>query len=146
MSGDRTRVCLLPDPNAIGVARAVVREAARGLRHEVLEDAVLLTSELVTNAIRHGGSHIELTADAEPGILVVAVYDDGTAFRVGDLGRPRPEAVSGRGLGMVHRVAHAWGVRDGDGAHGKTVWFRLGGADGYRGPGPAKQDDSATGG
>src|SRR5690606_17099218 len=112
-------------PDSIARARDIVREVAASLSVPLAEDAVLLTSEVVTNAIRHGGDRIELVAEADgDGRITVAVYDDGGAFQVGDLTPPPPEVPSGRGLQMVQRVARVWGVRDGS-QGGKTVWFRL---------------------
>lgn len=127
MGSEAMRVCLPPELGSIGFARTLVREAAQGMESEVVEDAVLLTSELVTNAIQHGGSRIELVTDTDHEQLVVAVYDDGDAFRSegGERALPGVTATSGRGLRMVHRVARSWGVDTDDDAHGKTVWFRL---------------------
>lgn len=114
-------------PASIGRARVFVRDTAGGLGPGLVEDAVLLTSELVTNAVRHGGANIALSTESGPDYLVVSVHDDGGRFLVGDLVAPPPHVASGRGLQMVHRVAGRWGVRnDDDPDGGKTVWFCLG--------------------
>ena len=88
----------------------------------VLDEAQLLVTELVANAVSHGGPPItlRLTCDATPG-MVVAVSD----------GSPRApvqrdasaEATSGRGVALVDLLSEAWGVEVGEA--GKTVWFRL---------------------
>lgn len=83
--------------------------------------AVLLTSELVTNAIRHGNSPILLRAGLVHGRLRVEVVDhavDGVAIR-----RAQDEDEDGRGLQLVDVLADSWGwspIRN-----GKHVWFEL---------------------
>jgi hypothetical protein len=81
---------------------------------------VLVVSELVTNALRHGTGTITLRITREPHGLVVEVADAGHG--VVKL-IPRSDAEDGRGWGLriVDRLADDWGVRV-SGAH---VWFRL---------------------
>jgi anti-sigma regulatory factor (Ser/Thr protein kinase) len=89
-------------------------------------DAVLLTSELVTNAILH-------TASGKDGKVVVTVYRADTRVRVEvrDDGSDHVPAVSeqdqaeesGYGLGLVELTAHCWGYRGG--RRGRIVWFML---------------------
>jgi len=89
-------------------------------------DAVLLTSELVTNAITH-------TASGRGGKVVVTVYRAATRVRieVRDGGSEQVPAVcsydkaeeSGYGLGLVDLIAHCWGYRGGQ--RGRIVWFML---------------------
>jgi anti-sigma regulatory factor (Ser/Thr protein kinase) len=84
------------------------------------EDARLVVSELVTNAILHAGTDIELT---------VSVRSDAVRIEVTDLGGGVPrcgaveEATSGRGLPIVEALGGRWGVLQ-LGA-GKTVWCEL---------------------
>jgi anti-sigma regulatory factor (Ser/Thr protein kinase) len=89
------------------------------------DDAVLLTSELVTNAITH-------TASGRGGKVVVTVYRADTRVRVEvrDDGSEQVPAVSydkteesGYGLGLVDLIAHSWGYRGGQ--RGRIVWFML---------------------
>ncbi len=92
----------------------------------VSDDAVLLTSELVTNAITH-------TASGKGGKVTVTEYRADTRVRieVRDDGsdeipvvRPRGDARdSGYGLGLVELMAHRWGHRGG--RRGRIVWFML---------------------
>jgi anti-sigma regulatory factor (Ser/Thr protein kinase) len=114
---------LQPTPDAPATARAAVRDVCVDrCQPAVTADAELLTSELVTNAVVHG-----------TGIVTVAVEcdADGVAVAVGDESETRParrpasvDAVGGRGLTIVARLARAWGVRDGDGGQAaKFVWF-----------------------
>ncbi len=90
---------------------------------EALDDCQLLVSELVTNAVLHAHSNARVTIDRYKSTIRVAVCDaSATRPRVRDYG---PEAVTGRGLLLVERLARRWGVEL-DGA-GKCVWFELDG-------------------
>ena len=90
------------------------------------DDAVLLTSELVTNAVTH-------TASGRGGKIVVTVYRADTRVRVEvrDDGSDQVPVVrayglaeeSGCGLGLVELMAHCWGYRGG--RRGRIVWFML---------------------
>ena len=90
------------------------------------DEAVLLTSELVSNAITH-------TASGRGGKVTVTVYRADTRVRVEvrDDGsdeipvvRPHDDAEdSGYGLGLVELMAHRWGHRGG--RRGRIVWFML---------------------
>ena len=92
----------------------------------VLDEAVLLTSELVTNAIRH-------TASGMGGKVIVSVYraDTRVHVEVRDDGSdhvpvvsPHDEArESGYGLGLVELLAHHWGHCGG--RRCRVVWFTL---------------------
>lgn len=88
---------------------------------ECAEHAVLLTSEVVTNALRHGTGQVRVGCDADDAIVRVEVGDD-------ERGRPRvrradTDEESGRGMFLVDALASAWGVTDT--AHGKVVWFEV---------------------
>jgi anti-sigma regulatory factor (Ser/Thr protein kinase) len=92
----------------------------------VADDAVLLTSELVTNAIAH-------TASGKGGKVVVTVYRADTRVRVevqddGSDQAPVMHQVgevreSGFGLELVERMADRWGHRGGQ--RRRVVWFML---------------------
>jgi anti-sigma regulatory factor (Ser/Thr protein kinase) len=87
-------------------------------------DAELLVSELVTNAVLHARSQTTVTVERDGhGLLRVAVCDASPAPpRLRDYG---PESVTGRGMLLVDRIAHRWGV-DVSGS-GKCVWFEVDG-------------------
>ncbi len=97
-----------PDRNAPGVARTVVQEfcAAEGVRGE--DAAQLVASELVTNAVLHAGTPIDLTLRLIPPMLHIAVRDggDGEARLSGIVDE---SSESGRGLLLVDALAAAWG-------------------------------------
>ena len=89
------------------------------------EDARLLVSELVTNAISHTDpgpeSCVEVRVDTASGRLRVEVASPGPRFEVRPA-EPLDEAVSGRGLLLVDRIADRWGlIWDG----WSRVWFEL---------------------
>ena len=100
--------------NQVAQARLFVGQVLGGC--PAADDAVLLTSELVTNAITH-------TASGTGGKVVVTVYRADTRVRVEvrDDGsdqvpavRPHgPAGQSGYGLGLVELIAHCWGYRGG---------------------------------
>jgi len=87
------------------------------------EIAILLVSELVTNAVIHGISPFELRAQHSRSGLRVEVRDNNAAgapvLRVGD-----GMAESGRGLQLVDTLADRWGWSE-DGVS-KVVWFEIG--------------------
>ena len=90
-----------------------------------VEAAVLIASELVTNAVLHARTSISLKLLYEGGKLRIEVYDENT--RVPVQSACPPDATSGRGLALVSALAGAWGIdHSGD---GKTVWAELGDVD-----------------
>jgi anti-sigma regulatory factor (Ser/Thr protein kinase) len=95
------------------------------------DDAQLIISELVTNALRHGLGEVVLrvTLDAE-GSLNVAVTDSGDGQPM--MLRPDPTRIGGVGLRVVDTLGSAWGVAPFPG--GKTVWAKV--ARGVTAPGP----------
>jgi anti-sigma regulatory factor (Ser/Thr protein kinase) len=113
-------------PDRVSEARAFVRKVV-GADSPVLDTAVLLTSEVVTNAVMHsdsrraGGSVTVLMIEISGG-LRVEVADDGS-----DLSAPVVRgdvfASDGHGLYLVQAMADQWGyMRD---ETGTTVWFWL---------------------
>src|SRR3954453_6318382 len=111
-------------------APALAREFARRSRcteHalEVLDDALLLISELVTNSVLHGGPPIVLAIECDGEGLTVRVRDGAT-----DLPVPRKASdddEGGRGLSLVDLLTDTWGVEPvaDDYGSGKQVWFEL---------------------
>lgn len=122
---DRYRLVLDRGRGSVRLARQLVGEQCRraGLQPEVCDTAVLLTSEVVTNAFVHAGSEARLGVTADRRSVRVEVGDDSprhpTVLPDVDIG-----AASGRGLWLVDLLAGAWGVADDD-SSGKVVWFEL---------------------
>ena len=88
------------------------------------DDLVLVTSELATNALRHGGGGFELTLSCHASGVTVEVRDRRSAWPV--VRHVGPRTPSGRGLLITERLAQSWGVRDLPG-EGKAVWARFAG-------------------
>ncbi|MBV9368838.1 MAG: ATP-binding protein, partial [Frankiales bacterium] len=88
-----------------------------------LDTAMLLTSELVTNGVRHAGTGMRLTVTrtGERGIRI-AVTDHAPTVGV-RIGRSDDNAEGGRGLFLVEHMSSGWGSVADDA--GKTVWFEL---------------------
>jgi anti-sigma regulatory factor (Ser/Thr protein kinase) len=108
------------------VAEARRRTLAWLLRRRVgqqaAETAVLVVSELVTNAVVHsGGDVIGCALRLGGGLLRIEVTDRGTGRTEPAVRKPAPDDVSGRGLLLVSTVSEAWGVAPAAGG-GRTVW------------------------
>ena len=117
------RVRLAASPAAAGEARSQVRTAIRDWGVPVDPDAaVLLTSELVTNAITHeAGETITLGIRCQRGRLRVDVYDTSRSFPVVSVAPG--DAETGRGLMLVATLAAEWGFYRTPA--GKAVYFTL---------------------
>ena len=116
----------VPDrPDSIPAARAFLIRLLDGwgIDDRVIDDASLLASELMSNAVKHGAGIVDLKVEAEDGHLRVGVHDaNDTAPVVNEAG---PDSSGGRGMWIVQSIAHDWGTDvDGD-EPGKTVWFEL---------------------
>ena len=122
------RVSLPGGTQSPSAARTFVCRALSGwgMPDASVDDAMLLASELVTNAVVHAGTGVRLECRYEGGALVVEVADQHPTRAVEtravgeDDGHPGHQ---GHGLRLVAALAEEWGVsyrRD-----GKTVWFRL---------------------
>lgn len=112
------------DLRDVGVARRAMVGALDdwGLGGDEADVVVLLTSELVANAIRHGDPPFGLAAMVVPHrALRIEVHDVQPGQVV-----PREEnlwALDGRGLQMVDALADRWGCNSN--LDGKTVWFEV---------------------
>jgi len=123
----RTRLNLqvtLPNGDgAVRLARQVTRDVLARRRLPDVEDAVLLVSELVTNAVRHARDTHAIALDLEIGEtwLRIEVQDADPCWPR----RRTPGRLdeSGFGLVLVDALADTWGVRDT--ATGKAVWAEL---------------------
>jgi anti-sigma regulatory factor (Ser/Thr protein kinase) len=119
---------MLPDgPEGASFARRVVARTAElwRLDREMTETALLLVSELATNAIRHGAPPVRLSLRLDADRLRVEVTDSSPALP--QLGLPGSDQPGGRGLQIVQQLAARWGAHASRSRLGKTVWFELGG-------------------
>lgn len=120
---------VLPFTNAApSLARNLVL-TNRGVLHEpMVEDAVLLVSELVTNALMHGQPPIVVSINTERGVFEAEVRDGGTRpFRL-NTGPVAETSVAGRGLQIMNAVAAAWTIDPVPDGSGVRVWFKLHGS------------------
>lgn len=109
------------------LARRFVAEVlrARGFGKVCVEQAVLLTSEAVTNAVVHAGSGVDLAVIAHHPMARVEVYDSESSVAHSVVPQwPELLASSGRGLQLIAALAEAWGVQE-LGQAGKCVWFEV---------------------
>ena len=111
---------------AAGVARRSVLSSKVGLPGVIRHRLVLLLSELVTNAIQHGGAgphetiQVRLASSAKR--VRVEVHDPGNR---GDGPTDRLEdSTGGYGLLLIDRLADGWGLEETD-TGGSLAWFEL---------------------
>jgi anti-sigma regulatory factor (Ser/Thr protein kinase) len=120
----RTAV-LARESGSASEARTVVRSACREacVPPAITDTAVLLTSELVTNAFIHGGGETVVLLDICHDHLRISVADAHPG--VPEVKKDNPVlAINGRGLLLVDTLAARWGV-DGQWSSGKSVWFEI---------------------
>jgi anti-sigma regulatory factor (Ser/Thr protein kinase) len=118
------------DPAMVAVARQFVRERlASWEAGEHLDPAVLVASELVTNAILHARTalslRVELRDSSPPGSSAVRIEVFDQNPRLPALSPMLPEATSGRGLALIAMIATSWGMENR--SDGKVVWAEIGG-------------------
>ncbi len=123
---DGVRSCRLPGELAsAAAARRLLRDALHDAgREQWLEAAELACTEIVSNAILHAHTPIELRIIVKGELLRVEVRDFSPALPV-QRGYSE-QATTGRGMALVAALAHEHGISDVDGT-GKTVWFTLSG-------------------
>lgn len=124
------------EASSIAVVRTAVRSLPDSLRREGLgpttfdaersADLALVVTELMTNAVLHGGGderdQIEFRLSVEDGKIVGSITDPGSGFATQPGARP-PRVDGGLGLFIVGRLARAWGVRRV--RSGNQVWFEF---------------------
>ena len=92
----------------------------------VIDDVVLVVTELVSNAIRHAqplpGGDMTVTWDVGSTGITVRVTDGGAVSQP-EVQHPSVRDVSGRGLALVEALAASWGIDDNPGA--TTVWAEV---------------------
>ncbi|MFE0022843.1 ATP-binding protein [Amycolatopsis sp. NPDC059021] len=108
------------DVTAPAIARHAVRDVLTGLgvHGQSMDDVLLATSELVTNAFEHGEQPDRLELQCTGERLTLRVFDSGT--EVPRLKEPSPKVARSRGLQLVHALAEDWGYERCPG--GKIVW------------------------
>jgi anti-sigma regulatory factor (Ser/Thr protein kinase) len=116
------RLELPPRAQSAKAARAFVADTLARWECGALRDvAVLLVSELVTNALLHAGTTIVVDCRMRDDAVRIGV-SDGIVTSGARRGFP-PDATTGRGLVIVESLADDWGVSQTE--HGKCTWFDL---------------------
>jgi anti-sigma regulatory factor (Ser/Thr protein kinase) len=121
---DRTAnatLALPADRTAPQLARRFVESASCGSHHPDMDDALLLTSETVSNAVTHGRPPLTICINCDGGSLRVEVRDANPTLPT--LGQHSADTVNGRGMPLIESLAAGWGVEQT--ADGKYVWFTL---------------------
>jgi anti-sigma regulatory factor (Ser/Thr protein kinase) len=122
----RLRIAIAGGSRAPERARSWIESAASWLPAELESTLLLLTCELVNNAVRHGGAAedqvIELELSAlDAGRVRVQVSDPGVGFEHSPRNAPLDEE-GGWGLVLIESMAESWGVEQ---DAGTRVWFEL---------------------
>ncbi|GAB7042129.1 MULTISPECIES: ATP-binding protein [Catenuloplanes] len=123
-----------PSHHTVRASLPPVADSSRAARHLVVDactrwnvpavadTACVIASELVTNAVRHAGTPMDMTLAIADGKLLLAVRDGSPRPAVPT--HPDPHTPGGRGLLLVGEMSQAWGslaLPDG----GKVVWAAL---------------------
>ncbi|WP_433363425.1 ATP-binding protein [Actinoplanes sp. CA-142083] len=109
-----------------GESATIRRSAAQllaGQSPDLVEDVLLVITELVDNVVQHTDDGGELCVRSDNGAVWVEVYDRSRVFP--RLQRHDPRRPGGRGLLLVAALTETWGSRPTE--TGKLVWARLGG-------------------
>ena len=117
------RMAVESNEDAPALARRAIANLHGQVSDDVLERALLLTSEAVTNSVKHAGSE-EIRVDIWPaaGSLAVVVSDDGPGFAPVALPGAIADQNGGFGLPLLDTLAEAWGSgSDAD----AWVWFEV---------------------
>lgn len=116
------RLALSAVPASAAAARQFVGEIVEKWGcHALADPARLLVSELVTNAVLHARSDVEVVVRLRRNGVRVSVADASSAAPV--VRAYEDDAMTGRGLALVEQLATRWGVDAG--TDGKAVWFEL---------------------
>lgn len=111
------------EPASVGQARRLAAEALRAWgRDELVDEASLLISEVVTNAVLHAGTDIEVRIRPRGAGVHIEVADGSPVLPA--LRHYHGDAITGRGLRILETTASQWGTLATD--SGKVVWFDLG--------------------
>lgn len=91
--------------------------------YRLVEAAALLVSELVTNAVIHARSEVDLVIGRQGSRAVLRVEVSDQSAEPPNLGSFDLDTLSGRGLALVEALADRWGVETH--SAGKRIWFEL---------------------
>lgn len=137
-----TSVTLEADARNVGSARRLLQDAmSRSGADAHIDDAVLVLSEIVTNAFVHTGTDVTVLVWSTPRGTRVEVEDSGRHLPVRR--RYADTAGTGRGLQLVEELADRWGAQRR--GNGKAVWFEIGQVAGnFDDSGPSHEPDRSA--
>lgn len=118
-------VVLPGEVESVARARAFIVETLERWRASPasFEDAKLMVSEVVTNAVMYSDGNVQLCVRRQGDVARVEVHDESSAeANAGTLGDPN--ATRGWGLALVEALARSWGVEQIE-DDGKIVWFEV---------------------
>ena len=120
----RSAVIELPaQPRSTGVARRWVADLlTRWDLTGAVDDFRLVVSELVSNAVLHARTAIEVVLSIADGVIELAVRDSNPRSQRPRVIDPSLDATGGRGLLLVQELSDEWGVAER--MNGKDVWLR----------------------
>jgi anti-sigma regulatory factor (Ser/Thr protein kinase) len=123
-SGLHAQASLPSRLDSVPAARAFLTKLLQGwsVAEDVVDDAALLTTEIMANALEHGDGLVSVTIALAAGTLRVGVVDNADR-RQPHILSVDSESSAGRGMWIVDVVAQAWGTQPT--GNGKTVWFEL---------------------
>jgi anti-sigma regulatory factor (Ser/Thr protein kinase) len=117
-------------PASVSMARRQLNRDlhAWGVPDNVADDAAVIVSELLSNALRHARPLPDTDGQIKVSWLKVGdtvelAVTDGGAITQPRKGQPTLSSLGGRGLGIVETLSESWGVRRDD--QGSTVWAHL---------------------
>jgi anti-sigma regulatory factor (Ser/Thr protein kinase) len=127
MTGSWQSELVLPsEPSSARSARRFLRRQLGGLPEEVRASALLLCSELVSNAVTHGSGDLRVAVERAADVVRVAVEDANQRLPVRrelTFDEPGMAPERGRGLVLLDAMASRWGAERS--REGKWVWFEL---------------------
>ena len=111
--------------DSVPAARSFLATLLHGwdVSDQVIDDASLLTTELMTNAVVHGSGIVQLQIAVHDGVLHVGVHDG--AVELPEMRDVSRTSLDGRGIWLVQSIARDWGSDSSGEEPGKTVWFEL---------------------
>jgi len=115
-------------PASVGAARRKVRDLLDtwGVGADTTDNVLLMTSELVTNALTHTASErVVCRLRLSAGRLHIEVEDENRGGTLPAQRIPGPDEQCGRGLLLVGMLSSDWGVRDAPHGSGRIVWAEL---------------------
>ena len=120
---ESARITLPRSPASVGTARRFIeaRTAAWSFPEAAGSQLVLIGSELVTNAVLHARTGLTLTLELRDERVRISVKDRSRAAAT--LRRYQPDALTGRGLGVVAALSDSWGISAAP--DGKVVWAEV---------------------